>query len=348
MRLFPPFIALLLMLLFMVSGGGYLAEQGRYLFAYALRARPVEKVLADPGVSSETRRLLETAAAVRSFAAERIGLKTGRSFGVYVETGKEHLVDVVTACRSDAFEARTWRFPIVGEAPYKGFYRKERAEKLAADLREEGWDVIIRPVDAFSSLGFFPDPLFDFMRGYSEYDLADLIIHELTHKTVFVRGKAQFNEELATFVGIEGAIQYLEAESGRGAAVREELARAGRDRERFLELMRGLYAELDGLYRGDLPRSDKLEAKKRILEEFRSRMEREYDTLFQTDSYRFLARTTLNNAYILSWNIYAGDLEPYRELLDRYDGDLSLFMQAIAALRKRGGDPRREMRLLPE
>lgn len=346
MRSLPPLFALIFLLLFLASGGLYLAEQGRAFFGYLLRSRSFESVLADDDTSPGTVELLEEAESIRRFAREELGLAAGENYTAYIETGKEYLVDVVTACKDDSFTPRIWGFPIVGEVPYKGFYRREDALKLARRLEADNYDVIVRPVDAFSSLGFFSDPLYDFMRDYSDFELADLIIHELTHATIFVKSEIQFNEELATFVGYEGALRYAASRDLNGGELRRLLKERAAERAVFLELMRGLYSELEEAYRALDPRQDRLAAKEEILDRFRRGVTADYENLFATDRFRFLTEAELNNAYILSWNIYARDLSLFEELYARYDKDLGAFISSVKPVESYGGDPKDFLREL--
>lgn len=326
--------------------GCYLLNQGSYLLRYNLGAENIERVLSREDLEPDIRTMLEEVVEIRRFAREELGLAENRNYTRYSRTGEEYLVNVVTACKEDSFTPRTWSFPIVGTVPYKGFYRREDALRLARRLKEKNYDVIVRPVDAFSTLGFFSDPIYDFMRDYSVFDLADLIIHEQTHATLFVKSEIQFNEELATFVGYEGAIRYMASRGDPGDAVRRELEQGAAEREVFLELMRELYAELDEAYRTLPSRGARLAAKEEIISRFQRRIETDYGRYFMTERFRFLSTMELNNAYILSWNIYSRDLSLFEELFEACNEDVSAFMEALKPVERYKGEPKEYVRSL--
>ena len=269
-----------------------------------------------------------------------------KNYTRYTELPREYLVDVVTAVEDDTLTPYTWRFPIVGEVPYKGFYRREDALALAQRLKRRNYDVIVRGVDAFSTLGFFSDPIYSFMDDYSTYELADLIIHEQTHATVFLKSQIQFNEELATFVGFEGALRYMEQRDGTVDALREKIKTAGSDRDTFLGLMRELYEDLDRLYASSLTREEKLAGKREIFSSFQFDVALHYDDYFTSDRFRFLQSMRLNNAYVVGWNIYSRDLSLFEKVYDQYDRDLHRFIEAVKGVKEWKGDPKEYLRQL--
>ncbi len=349
MRFYSSGRTILLLMLLNLLSGCYLLNQGSYLLRYNLGAEDIEGALSRDDLEPDVRRMLEEVVEIRRFAREELGLAENRNYTKYSQTGEEYLVNVVTACKDDSFTPRTWSFPIVGTVPYKGFYQREDALRLARRLKERDYDVIVRPVDAFSTLGFFSDPIYDFMRDYSVFELADLIIHEQTHATLFVKSEIQFNEELATFVGYEGAIRYMASRGESGESLRRELEEGAADRAVFLELMRELYTELDEAYRTLASREARLEAKEEIIGRFQGRIEAEYERYFMSERFRFLISTELNNAYILSWNIYARDLSLFEELFKVYNEDLPSFMAALKPIEEYKGDPKKFVsRLLAE
>jgi predicted aminopeptidase len=340
MRIGRPALSGLLLLSLFTLNGCYLLSQGVFLLSYTGRAQDIRTVLERNNLDPPVRRMLEEVLTVQEFAVRELGLAKNRNYTRYADTGKEYLVSVVTASMDDSFTPFTWRFPIVGEVPYKGFYRPEDALKLARRLKKKNYDVIVRPVDAFSTLGVLADPVYDFMSDYSSFQLAELIIHEQTHATIFVKSRIQFNEELATFVGYEGALRYISVVKGETGELNAELERAGKDRNRFLELMRELYRKLDEVYSSPRTRSQKLTEKSRILNAFQTDIRENYDDYFLGEGFRFLIGMEINNAYILSWNIYSRDLSLYYEVYDRFGRDLGRFIEALKPLETYKGDPK--------
>jgi predicted aminopeptidase len=323
---------------------GYLAKQGRYLLCDSMGAKPAESLIASRLTDAETRAFLIRAAEIRRFAVEHIGLRKNGNFSRYKDIGRDYLVSVVSACAADSFQAYTWRYPLLGRLPYKGFYERADAEKEAARLKVGGWDVVVRPVDSFSTLGFTADPLYSFMKSYSDFELASLIIHEQTHATLFVRGQTQFNEELASFVGEEGALAWL-AET-RGVASPEYLGALGEiaDSRAFLSLLRDLSSSLERVYRSPLSREEKLARKSQIIAAFEAGFAAGRKTWFRTESYRSMSTPRVNNAYLSLTGLYSDDVPLIRSYFNERCGRDFRRLLSDARDFARRGDVKAQMR----
>ena len=247
------------------------------MLGYLNRAVPLEKI---PLEEENNREFVELVQDIRCFATEELGLKTGKNYTRYVELERDYLAAVVSASGKDSFKRHEWRFPIVGAVPYKGFFNVKDARKERAKLEKKGLDVWIRGVDAFSTLGWFRDPLFSFMRNYSAHQLAELIIHEELHATIFIKGQVQFNEELAEFVGSEGARLYIESRFGADSEEYLAMLRTREESGVFLDFIQKLIADLENLYSGSATREEKLEGKERIINAARENFDAEYENLF--------------------------------------------------------------------
>jgi predicted aminopeptidase len=316
---------------------GYLARQGGYLLRYSLGTRSVQSLIADPATPEQTRRFLLEVQDIKRFAVGTIGLKDNGNYTRYRVIDGNHLVDVVSACDAVSFTPYLWRYPLLGKLPYQGFYRRADAEREASRLRAEGYDVLVRPVDAFSTLGFLKDPLYSFMRSYTPFDLASLIIHEQTHATLFLRGQPDFNEELATFVGTEGALEWIRQRYGERSAEYRAAVDENADSETMTGLLHGLAAELQTVYQGPGTREEKLARKSDIIAGFEARLAADRSTLFRTAAYRAPGTTPINNALLSLYRLYSGDVPLLRSYWQRRcGGDLRRFMQAAETLAKRG------------
>ena len=348
MKRTPPLTLLLLFLLAVslltAAGGCYLTKQScRFLGLYS-RAVEIDRALKAEDLPDDVRAMLSLTGEIREFAAASVGLEKNRNYTTYVETDKDYLVDVVSACKADRFEPYIWSFPLVGKMPYKGFFEKEDAEREAQKLRFAGYDVMVRRVDAFSTLGFFRDPVFSFMKKYPVHALAEVIIHEQAHATVFFRNRAQFNEELATFIGDEGALLFMSERYGGEPGPLREARLYREDWGRFLSLMRSLYDELDALYLAEGGGEYTRGRKEQILSEFAERYEREYENTFATENFRGVGRENLNNAFLQSFFTYSGDLSLFYELHSRLGSDLKGTVGFLKALKKEKGDPKEAIR----
>jgi predicted aminopeptidase len=211
-------------------------------------------------------------------------------------------------------------------------------------LEKKDLDVWVRGVDAFSTLGWFRDPLYSYMKKYSDRSLADLIIHELLHATVYLNGKSQFNEELAEFVGTEGSRLYMEKirETGRETSDDSDAANAKADSAAYSAFIRGLIAELDELYKSDLPREEKLQRKAQIIEASKTRFSENYEENFVTDNYRGFSELPVNNAYLELFRLYHEEDHYYKDLYEKSGSDLAKFIAAAKTLKGRG-DPKEEL-----
>jgi predicted aminopeptidase len=327
--------------------GLYLLEQGAYAAHYTFSARPVEAVAEEGSLAAETRDFFNRVARIRRYAVEALGLAETDSYTSYVEIDRDYLVHVVSAARELSFERYRWNYPVLGALPYRGYYERPDAVAEAARIDEAGYDVLVRRVDAYSSLGVVPDPLYSFMREYSEYALAELIIHELAHATVFVPGMASFNEEFATLVGREGALSYLEERHGAGSEVYRSTVRRLRDRRVFLGFIAALRNRLIEVYESNRSADAKREAKRRIISDSKQTFSRFSDRWFLTDAYDWVPEADVDNAFIDLYATYnAGRMESYgdqssmfQEVYERVGRSLPALIDAIKAA-ARTDDPR--------
>jgi predicted aminopeptidase len=328
--------------------GCYLLKQGTYLLSYNSRSRPIEKVLAQESISGDVGVMLSMVQEIRRYAVEEIGLEDNRNYTRYLELDRDYLVDVVSACTADSFTPHEWWFPLFGSFPYKGFYTPEDAQREASRLERRGLDVWVRQVDGFSTLGFFSDPIYSFMTEYSLFSLAELIIHEQTHATVFVKNEIQLSEELATFVGREGALSFLRDRYGEDSeAYRQALASLS-DWSRYRDRVIELYDELDRLYRSKTDSRTISAEKQRIVEDFNQRLRSVATELFQSERFRSFEGIPANNAYILSFVRYSQDLDIFYRLYEAGGGDLKATVEVLKQIRKVKGSPKEYLqRLVP-
>jgi predicted aminopeptidase len=332
-----------------LCSGCYTLKQGTTMLGYLNRAIPLEDLAnAD---SEEDRLFAMQVMDIRRFAMEELGLKQSKNYTRYVQLDRNYLAAVVSACAKDSFTRHEWWFPIVGKVPYKGFFNIEDARKEREKLEKKDLDVWIRGVDAFSTLGWFQDPLYSFMKEYPLRDLADLIIHELFHATVFLKNHVQFNEELAEFVGSEGARLYMQsiADNAVGGfadtsddAETDAIARRA-DQAAYLAFIRSLIAELDMVYKNaTLSREEKLVQKDLIIAQAKIRFEANYDSVFITENYRGFIDLPINNAYLELYILYYEGNTWLKDLYEKSGSDLQTFIEAAKTLKGKE-DPRIEL-----
>lgn len=187
----------------------YGIQQGRGQLSLVLNAKPVEEVLNDVSFPDSLKQKLRLIAQIKQFTIDSLGMKPSSNYSnVYDQKGQPLLYNV-SACEPCAFKPKEWTFPFLGTVPYKGFFDKNEARKEIIKLKGEGYDVDVYNPSGWSTLGWFKDPILSSMLYRSEGSISDLIIHELTHGTLFVKNDVNFNENLANFIGDKGAEKFL-------------------------------------------------------------------------------------------------------------------------------------------
>jgi len=286
------------------------------------RARPVAELLADSDTPADLRERLALARSVREFASRHLGLPDNGSYRSYTDLGRPYAVWNVVATPEFSLEPVQSCFPVAGCVTYRGFFSREDAERHAGHLRERGLDGFVYGVPAYSTLGVFDDPLLSTFIRWPDTELARLVIHELAHQVVYVKGDSTFNESFAVAVEREGVRRWLAA-VGRPA----ELARyrEAREREReFGQLLDETRARLTTLYRMRI-----------APEEMRARKRAEFERLAADPVYlRHAARFVgaPSNALLASFATYSALVPAFERLLAERGGDLDLFYARVKEL----------------
>jgi predicted aminopeptidase len=309
--------------------------------------RPLTEVVLDPATDERTRGKLVLVIEARAWAQDSLGLDVGDAYTSYTQLESDTLALVLSAAYKDRLASKTWWFPIVGHVPYRGFFDEEQAQEEELELQAEGFDTYLRPTGAFSTLGWFADPLLSSIVREDEVDLIETVLHELSHNHLFVPGQVRFNESFATFVGRVGAIDFFCKRPGGGAdTVWCDRARARwRDFQRFSAWLDPLVADLQALY-GDaaISHEQKLVEREVIAARHRERFKAEIQPAMESyRSWGFVDRP-LNNATLLGQMLYYHRLADFQALLDAHGGDVS---EAVAALAARAGDVDDPFQLLP-
>jgi predicted aminopeptidase len=318
-----------------VLRAGY--EQAKILH----RRQPIDRLIADPRTDSVTRAKLRLVVEARDFAADELRLDVGRSYTTYSWVDSDTLLHVLSASRRDAFQPHTWWFPIVGRVPYKGWFDRAPAERERERLERQGLDTYLRPAGAFSTLGWFNDPLLSTLLRAPEVRLGNTVIHEVTHNTFYAPGQAQFNESFATFVGGRGAIEFFCGRDGEDAPRCRQARGEWHDDLLFGDFLTALLESLETLYaREDLTAEQKIEQREAIFTEARRYFRDELRPRFQVSTFASFEQLPLNNATLVGRRLYFHRLRLFDEVLERYGGDLPLAIEAIiAAARGNREDP---------
>ena len=311
-------------------GGCYLAEQGVGQARLLLARQPLEAARLDGRLSHDQRSALGTLKDAQRFGVERLGLAGEELYRSLVDTGGRPVAWNVSASRKDRFEAHTWWFPVVGTVPYLGFFDRGAAEAEAARLGEDGLDVNLRGVGAYSTLGWFDDPVFSSSLDGDAFDVARLVLHEMAHATLFFPGEVAWNENFATLVGDRGALAWAAARLGPRAEAAAETRLAAE--AAFEAYLTGVVERLAALYGSDLPAAEKLSRREVVFDEGKRGLAELLRRHPEARREAWLEREW-NNAVLLSFSRYRADQAAWRRALDaRFGGDLAAL---VAHCRKR-------------
>ncbi|CAN5295980.1 aminopeptidase [soil metagenome] len=328
---------LLLVLLTAACSPGYVLRAG-YEEAKILRRRqPITRLVADPRTPPEQRAKLGLVLEARAFAERELKLDVGDSYTTFSQLDSDTLALVLSAAHQDRFAPHTWWFPIVGRVPYKGFFSEARARREIAKLEQRGLDTYLRPTSAFSTLGWFNDPLVSSLLRYDSVSLANTVVHELFHNTLYVPGQAAFNESLANFVGSRGAIQFFCA---RDTRLCEQARNEWQDELLFGGFLSEVVRELEALYaRTDLDRAGKLVAREEVFTRARRMFAEEIRPRFQGRGVGSFERLPLNNATLISRRLYYQRLDLFEQVFARNQHNLQHTITQIVGVSKGSRDP---------
>ncbi len=308
----------------------YLVRAGVEEALILAHRRPIARVVADPSTDPETRGKLSLVLAVRDYAAGSLHLAARHTYTTYSRINRDTLVLVLSASRADRLEPYTWSYPVVGRVPYKGFFDRASALAEAGRLESRGLDTYVRVSGAFSTLGWFEDPLLSTMVREDSVDLAATVIHEILHNTIWVRGDVAFNEYLAEFVGYRGAEALFRAR-GDGRSARRAAAR-WTDEIRLAHFYDSLAARLERLYAGGTSGAALSDARQQIFQQARDELAGPVAVALQTIDGRALARRPLNNAVVIAHRLYLAALDAFERLLAADGGDV---VRVIADMERR-------------
>jgi predicted aminopeptidase len=293
-------------------------------------ARPIDDWIADPGTSAKLRHRLETARQIRRFAVSEMALPDNNSYKNYADLKRQYVLWNVVATPELSLKPLEWCFPVAGCVDYRGYYNKRAAEAYAKELRAAGDDVEIGGVAAYSTLGWFNDPLISTFINYPDGELARMIFHELAHQIVYVQGDSQFNESFASTVEEVGVERWLERFGS--PPMRDAYARYKTRKKDFLGLLMKYRKALEQNYAlVDRSDADKRVTKLRLFQSLKD----EYQVLKGSwggyAGYDRFFEQPLSNAHLASIATYEDFVPAFRALLQR-DGSFPRFYKSVQRL----------------
>jgi predicted aminopeptidase len=352
------FAVLLLGVLGAVSGCHTLGFYGQALkgqYQILAHERSIPKLMADTNTPAQLKGRFELLEQLRAFAASQLKLPVDNHYGKYVDLHRPYVVWNVEAAPEFSLEAKTWWYPLVGSLEYRGYFSKPGATNYADYLDRKGYDVSVGGVEAYSTLGWFKDPVLNTFIFEPDTDLAEIIFHELGHQRVFARGDTDFNEAFATSVSQEATRRWLQSK-GDTASLEQYQAHLRRNSQ-FVHLVQTTRTHLEALYGDERTEDGKLHAgarkpdttspvlrerKQQILDDMKRDFARlKADWGGDTEFDAWLERP-LNNAHLNSVATYYDLVPAFEELLARNGGDLEKFYQAAERLSKESRTERNE------
>lgn len=325
--LFP---GLLLLLLNGCSSASYYSQLVGGQLRLLQAREPIDRVIADPTRDSNLRAHLAQAQAARAFASSHLHLPDNKSYRLYADIGRPFVVWNVFATPEFSLAPQTHCFPIAGCVAYRGYYSQDAARGEAALQRLKGMDVAIGGVEAYSTLGWFNDPILSSMMHWGDERLATLIFHELAHQRFYIKDDTEFNESFATFVEQEGTRQWR---ASRGLAPDNDIRI--RQRDQFIQLILDTRQRLEQLYAQPLSPEQMRLRKAEAFERLRADYQRLRDTQWAGNKrYDAWVYAPLNNARLLPFGLYDQWVPAFAALFKRVDGDWVAFYAEVEKLGK--------------
>jgi len=292
------------------------AGQANLLF----NSKPISTLLKEHDLPLELKNKFLLVSEIKEFAEKEIGLKATSNYTKYFHTDNSCIVYVVSASPADRLEIYIWHFPFMGGFPYKGFFDKKKALKEKTKFESNGYDTNLREVTTYSTLGWFSDPLLSTMLQDDDYELANLIIHESTHATIFVKNQVTFNENLALFVGYEGALQFVRKKYGNNSIYEQQAIKLSHDSKIFSNYINYLCKKLEKIYSQNIGFSEKIQQKIKLFKEEKQKYKTDWQPKFESNAYNRFITLEWNNALLLAYRTYYQDLsEFYRTFKEHGD-----------------------------
>ena len=291
---------------------------------------PIKKALKSDKLTDKEKAKLKLAITVRAFAEEKLKLASTNNYTSYVKLKNKYPTYTISAADKYKLKSHFWDFPIIGKVSYKGFPEEEDAKEEAKKFSKDKYDIYIRGAGAYSTLGWFDDPIFSSMLRYSEHDFVNVIIHETVHATIYIKDHTDFNERIATFIANEGTKKYYESKEGTDSKTIKLINNELLDEKLFsdflsreMDSLKIWYEEQKGLnpdlkterLRGMVSKFDKL-----VLPKMKSR------------KYKYFSKFPLNNAALLGLKTYHYDLSDFKKVYLHFNKNFSDFLSFCKGL----------------
>ena len=322
---------LLLLVCLLPLTGCYYMQAARGQWELTRKREPIPEVLADESTSPELAARLRLVQEARQFAVDELALPDNDTYRTYAEIEREYVIWNVFAAPEFSMQPKTWCFPVAGCVSYRGYFAKEGAEREAARLAADGYDVAIGGVPAYSTLGKLKDPVVSSMMRWDDTELVGVLFHELAHQVLYVKGNSGFNESFATAVEEFGVQRWLEMRGATDAF--DEYLKRRNLRLNLMGLVAAARADLERLYASPATDDEKRARKAARLATLQKLIARRLEVEGR-DATNWLSGE-LNNARLVSMTLYEGRLAEFRELLAQCEQQIECFYDAARELARR-------------
>ena len=310
------FILLFLFSLTSCADLGYFWNSSRGQIRLILKKVPLEKALKTKSLTEEERTKIKLVSEIKAYAKNNLKMNIDdQIYSSYVQLDKPYVTYLLRVSSAYELKAYKWTFPIVGSVPYKGFFKKEDALEEAKSFPKEKYDVFVRGVTAYSTLGWFEDSILSSMLRYEESDFTTMIFHELAHTVLFFKGHINFNERFAEFVGRKAAISFYKNREGEDSKKAQSMRDRWRDELIFSAFMVAEYESLNKWYKENKGNITAEQKKKRI-RDIQDRFLQNIRPQLLTDSYDYFPQIELNNAKLLSYRSYNFKMDEFEALFN--------------------------------
>jgi len=330
------FLFLAFILIFLTGCGNllYLSKLGWHQSFITFHSVPVEEILKDEKTSVLWKEKIGFIQEVKDYGEEKLGLTKTKSYSKFFEN-KGPILYGITASEKDRLQLYTWNFPITGRVTYKSFFTKGGVLKEKQFLERKGLDTFVQQAAAYSTLGKLKDPIFSSMMKWNQVTLANLILHEMSHVTIYFKGETDFNEQLATFIANRGTIDFLIEKYGRRSKEVTDAINIQEDDLLFSKWMDQVCQRLFNYYAKEISRDEKLRGREEIFRSIKEEF-REIKVQFKTDCYKDFEKKELNNAVLLAYRRYIHRLEKFEALYESMGKDLRKVIEFFKKIRASG------------
>lgn len=294
---------------------------------------PIKKTLEQEDLDPKIRKKLELTLEVKTFAEEQIGLKKTKNYLTYVDLGRPYVTYLLQVAPAFELAPYKWKFPIVGEVPYKGFFSLDDAKAEAGEFDKSKYDTYVRGVPAYSLLGWFDEPVLSSMMRYTETDYVNTIIHETVHATIFIKDNVEFNERLATFVANHATEDFYLKREGTNSPTLKAIRLENEDEAEFSKFISAEIKSLRAWYADSTVTKTK-ELKEEKLNQIKVKFKTHLKPRLKTDKYNYFESLPLNNALLLSYDTYMMDLHEFEELFTKMGRDYRKFIEHLRQTHK--------------